>query len=119
MLRCYDKMGELTISQDQQGVERRFKINIYTCNALAAFVYDNYWTETETGKKHHDQTLYSFFADTQHAKNILKNEKTLFYDKVTSIKLNLFFKEAMPLMKILVKAGYKVTAYYKEVESKK
>ena len=119
MLTCYDIMGELTIAQNQEGVVRKFKINIYTCNALAAFVYDNYWTETETGKKHHDQTLYSFFADAQHARNILKNEKTLFYDKVTNIKLNLFFKEAVSLLKILVKAGYKVTTYYKEVEPKK
>lgn len=118
MLRCYDKMGELTIAQDQQGVTRKFKITIFTCNALAAFVYDDYWTETETDKKHHYQALYSFFADAQHAKNILKNNESLFYDKVVSIKLNIFFKQAITLLKILTKAGYKVNAYYKEVESK-
>lgn len=114
-LNTYDKMGEMTIAQIQDGEKKKFKINIYTCNALAAFVCDNYWTDTETSKKHHQRTLYSFFCDAQHAKNIIKsNDGRLFYDEVVNIKLNTFYKEAITLLKIITKCGYKVTAYYKE-----
>ena len=113
-LNIYDKMGEMTIAQIQDGEKKKFKINIYTANALAAFVHDYYWTETETEKKHHDQMLYSFFADTAHAKRIQKHDGKLFYDEVVNIKLNTFYKESITLIKLLTKCGYKVTAYYKE-----
>ena len=115
-LRIYQKMGQMTIAQKQDGERRKFNINIYTANALAAFVHDHYWTETETGKKHHGQMLYSFFADTAHAKRILKNEGQPFYDEVVSIKLNTFFKESYTLIRLFTQSGYKVNCYYKEVK---
>lgn len=115
-LRIHKKMGEMTITQNQDREKKKFKNFIYTCNALAAFVYNNYWTEVETGKKHKDMGLYSFFADTQHVKNIMKHEGKLFWDEVSNIKLNTFYKESATLIKIFTKAGYKVTAYYKEVK---
>lgn len=118
-LNIYDKMGEMVIAQMQDGEKKKFTIGIYTCNALAAFVCDNYWTETETSKKHHQRTLYSFFCDAPHAWNIFKsNDGKLFYDDVVSIKLNTFYKDAITLLKIITKCGYKVTAYYKDINTK-
>ena len=120
-LNIYDKMGEMVIAQTQNGEKKKFTIGIYTCNALAAFVCDNYWTDTETGKKHHERLLYSFLLDKEHAKAIIKKEGTLFYlpyDEVVSIKLNTFYKDAITLLKIITKCGYKVTAYYEEIKTK-
>ena len=110
-------LGTMTIKQNHDGKDIKFLIQIRQCNALAAFLHIKKITEGED-KGLYKHTLYSFLADEQHAKNIIKNEGHLFFDEVSNIKLNLYYKESNTLLKIFVKAGYKVTCYYKEPKKK-
>ena len=103
-------MGKMIIEENIGEEKKRFPILICEANCLAAFIQ----ARKTDGKEYH--TLYTFFADTTHASNIAKHEGKLFWDKVISIELNLAFKDAMPLLKILVKNGYKVKCYYKAIK---
>lgn len=66
--------------------------------------------------------LRSFFDDKTHMERCLglaKGYTDLFKDKdgqtcISSIRLNTWHKEAMTLIEGFTRAGYKVTAYYKE-----
>lgn len=55
--------------------------------------------------------LYSFFADEQHLKNIIKNDNRAFFDNVVSIELNCKYKECMTMLKHIVKY-HKVICYH-------
>ena len=102
-----NKMGKITIKQKKQN----FDINIYAGNALAIFICEYKQNDEER------YVLYNFFADKKHCDNIIKNHKRLFFDdEVVSIELNLFYKSAQTLLKILVENGYEVRCYYKESE---
>ena len=101
-----DKMGKLTIRQKG----KKFNVNIYSGNFLAVFVYEY----TDGGNEMY--SLYDFFADKKHCDNIIKNHQRLFLDEVVSIELNLFYKSAQNLLKILVENGYEVSCYYKKQE---
>ena len=102
-----DKMGKLTIRRKM----KKYCINIYSGNFLAVFVYEY----TDGGKEMY--SLYDFFADKKHCDNIIKNHKRLFFDdEVVSIELNLFYRSAQTLLKILVENGYEVLCYYKKPE---
>lgn len=107
-----EQIGEMTI--DQNG--RKWKIGIHRGNCLAVFVSHGFRFK-EDGSKEYVDSLYLFFADEKHVSNIAKHYDSLFGDKVVSIKLNMFYKESMKLMKLLTKHGYKVTCYYKEVKN--
>lgn len=103
-----DKMGKLTIRQK----EKKYNVNIYSGNALAIFI-------CEYKQNNQDEyVLYDFFADKKHCDNIIKNRKRLLSNDVVSIELNLYYRSAQTLLKILVKNGYKVKCYYKETKSK-
>lgn len=106
-------MGKMIIEQNGMLDEkkRRFTILICEANCIAAFIHIGKDTE---GKELH--TLYTFFADPTHARNIVKHQGKLIPDKVVSIELNLWFKDAKPLLNILVKNGYKVKCYYKHIK---
>lgn len=99
------KMGKCTIKQR----DKEFILNIYDCNALALFLSE--W-EAEGESRYQ---MYTFFVDRQHCKNILKNGGKLIPDEVVSIELNIAYPHAKTLLDILVKNGYKVTAYYEKV----
>lgn len=102
-----DKMGKLTIRQKG----KKFNVNIYSGNALAIFICEYKQNDEEI------YVLYDFFADKKHCDNIIKNGKRLFSDdEVVSIELNLFYKSAQTLLKILVENGYEVRCYYKKPE---
>ena len=102
-----DKMGKLTIRRKM----KKYYINIYYGNFLAVFVYEY----TDGGKEMY--SLYDSFADKKHCDKIIKNHKRLFFDdEVVSIELNLFYKSAQTLLKILVENGYEVRCYYKKQE---
>lgn len=103
--------GEIKYRQKSDG--EVYKIHIHWANALCAFVYHY----KEEGKKM--VHLVSFFADEQHIRNCEKdfpNHDCLAFlmGEVTSIKLNLYYKESNTLLKHFIKAGHKVTAYYEE-----
>ena len=95
-------MGKMIIAQG----ENEFEIEIRQGNCLAVFIH-----------LHDDAaTLYSFYADEQHLKNIIKGckeeGKRLFWDEVKSIRLNLQYKESIKLAKYFTKCGYEVICYY-------
>lgn len=103
-----DKMGKLTIRQKG----KKYNVNIYSGNALAIFICEYKQNDEEI------YVIYNFFADKKHCDNIIKNHKRLFFDdEVVSIELNLFYRSAQTLLKILVKNGYSVKCYYKETKS--
>ena len=104
MALTYNKnvMGKLVIAQGTN----EYEVEIRQGNCLAAFIYPY---QDESVWYHQ---LYSFFADEQHIKNILKHQERLFLDVVKSIRLNLAYKECSKLLKHLTKNGYEVTCYY-------
>lgn len=113
--------GKVTIEQHYKEIKRRFVIDIREGNCLAVFVHIRKATEDELkddpeGKYVH--TLYSFLADEQHAKNILKHDKLFGNDKVVKIDLNLHYKESWTLLKYFMKSGYRVNCYTEEPKSK-
>lgn len=89
------------------------KIDIHSANALCAFVY--HYTKKDGTKM---AQLVSFFADEPHIKRCEKKFEShdcldFFYGDITSVKLNLYYKESKILLKHFVK-HHKVTCYYKE-----
>lgn len=115
-------IGTITIAQEIEGKEQKFTLQIRQGNCLAVIVYIRKATEKElerhpNGKYIH--TLWSFYGDEQHMKNIIKNEGDIFFhEKVVSIKLNLYYKECKTLLKYYTLSGHKVTCYYKEPKKK-
>lgn len=107
----------MTIHQEQcvDGVTKLypFKIDIQDGNCLAVF---NNRYKDDKGQKW--VQLYLFFNDEQHVRNILKNHESLFPDKVTNIKLNMYYRASKKLLTIFLKNGYKVTCFYKEPKKK-
>lgn len=99
-----DKMGRMTIWQKN----KKHTISIYSGNCLAIFLSE--WKDN--GEWWH--SLYSFFADEKHIKNLYKNEGRIFFDKVTDIRLNVAYSNAKQLADILVQHGYSVRIYKKE-----
>ena len=91
-------MGAMTITQKTN----QYTIQIRQGNCLAVFIHES--------KEY--VTLYSFFADEQHLKNIIKADKKPFWDEVTNIRLNLRYKECNTLLKYFVRSGYEVSCYY-------
>lgn len=99
-----DKMGKITTKQN----ERTYDVNIYAGNALAIFISE---FELDGEERY---LVYNFFADKKHCDSIIKSKKRLFTDEVVNIELNLFYKSAQTLLKILIKNGYKVSCYYEK-----
>lgn len=96
-------LGKMIIEQN----EKEFEIQIRQGNCLAVFIYE---FKNEQGDDMYG--LYSFFADEQHLKNIIKNNNKVFFDNVVSIELNCKYKECLKMLKHIVKY-HKVTCYYK------
>lgn len=116
-------IGKIRITQELAGEKYNYTLQIRQGNCLAVLLYVRKSTPEELerhpkGKWYHQ--LWSFYCDEQHLKNILKNEgDVLFGEKVTSISLNLYYKENLTLLKYFTKSGHKVTCYYKEPKKKK
>ena len=88
-------------------------VKIHPANALCAFIYHY---KDEKGEKY--AQLWNVLIDANHIKNIMKEYKTLLGENVSSIKLNVYYKEAQTLVKPMAQSGYKVTCYYKEPHKK-
>ena len=95
-------IGKIVIKQG----ENKFNLQIRQGNCLAVIIYVREATDT----------LYTFFGDEQHLKNMMKNYGNVLSDEVVSIELNMFYKDNYTLLKYFVKSGYKVKCYYKEEE---
>ncbi|MDD6104173.1 MAG: hypothetical protein PUB73_06155 [Bacteroidales bacterium] len=111
-------IGTIVIKQGYDDIERKFTIQIRQGNCLAVLIHVRKSTPEELEKHPNGRyfhILYTFFGDEQHLKNMLKNEGTVLFDKVVSIKLNMFYKENYTLLKYFVLSGFKVTCFYKKV----
>lgn len=88
-------------------------VKIHPANALCAFIYHY---KNDKGEKM--AQLWCFLTDNKHIKNIMKDYKTLLGKDVVSVKLNMYYKESLQLVKPMAESGYKVTCYYKEPKKK-
>ena len=104
-------MGKMIIEQNYGEEKNRFTILICEANCMAAFISIG---KDDKGNELH--SLYTFFADPTHVRNIVKHQGSLIPDKVVSIELNLAFRDAKPLLNVLVKNGYKVKCFYKPIK---
>lgn len=106
-------IGKIVIKQG----ENKLPLQIRQGNCLAVIINVRKADEEEL-KEHPDgkyiHTLYTFYADEQHLKNMMKMYGNVLADEVVSIELNLFYKENYTLLKYFVKSGYRVKCYYKE-----
>ena len=111
-------IGKIVIKQGfKDEPQQKFTLQIRQGNCLAVIIHSREATPEELarnpeGKYFH--SLYTFFADEQHLKNMLKNEGTVLFDEVVSIELNMFYKENYTLLKYFVQSGFKVKCYYKK-----
>lgn len=83
--------------------ENVFEIEIRKGNCLAVFIHVS---TNQKGETIH--TLYNFYADEQHLKNIIKNDKKIIFDEVLEIELYMAYKECYTLLKYFVNSGYEV-----------
>lgn len=115
-------IGKIRITQEHGGEKQNYELQIRQGNCLAVLLYVRRSTAEELqkhpkGKWYHQ--LWSFYCDEQHLKNIMKDDgDILFGEKVTSISLNMYYKECKTLLKYFTLSGHKVTAYYEEPKKK-
>lgn len=113
MLRWYynHRIGDIYVKCDDGKVRRA---NIFGGNALCIFT--QWFKDKKTGKMM--ERLLNFYSDEKHIKNIINGTGKLEpIDDITSIRLNIYYSEALILAKYLAR-WYKVTLYYKEPKSK-
>lgn len=103
-------IGTMEIERDGE----EYRLEIRQGNCLAVIIHP--FEDQETGRFCH--SLYSFFVDAQHIKNMMKSPtlkgRIFGTEKVVSIRLNLYFRESATLLKYFAKSGYEVTCYYDE-----
>ena len=98
-------MGEVMLKQN----DNLFAIDICQANATCAFIYKHKDLHGEV-----EHILQGFFADKQHINNLIKKKTELFYGKILSIKLNMWYKESADILKYFTRMGHKVECYYNE-----
>ena len=116
-------IGKINITQERDGEKLHFTLQIRQANCLCAIIHVRKSTPEELGKHPNGRfvhTLWTFYVNEQHLKNIFKDEgDVLFGETVTSISLNMYYKECNTLLKYFTKSGRKVTCYYKEPKKTK
>lgn len=115
-------IGKIRIAQEHEGKRYHYEIQIRQGNCLAVAVHIRKLTDEEKAKSpgmRYRHTLWTFWGDEQHMKNIIKNEGDIFFgEEVTSIELNMYYKECWTLLKYFTKSGHAVKCYYKEPKKK-
>lgn len=102
----YDKkIGTMKVTQTRNGETHTFEIGIWQGNCLAVFI-------SETEDRYY---LYIFYSE-RHCDILVEQYGSLFIDKVSDIKLNLFYKSARRLLEVLIEYGYDVNGYTKREE---
>ena len=100
--------GEITV----KGLSgKNVKVQIHPANALCAFICHY---KDENGTKM--AQLWNFLIDTEHGRRIIKNssDHTLLGTSVIKVRLNVFYKESMQLVKLMALSGYKTEVFYKK-----
>ena len=95
------KIGTMKVTQTRYGETQTFEISICEGDFLALFNY-------ETDDRFFP---YVYFHDEKHCAKLVKKNGSLFIDKVSDIKLNLFYKSARRLLEVLIEYGYDVNGY--------
>ena len=103
-------MGTLTIRQNG----KLYRIQIRRGNCLAVLIHVSKNPESTSTKGRYYHTLFMFYHDEQHIKNLLKDGHGLLDEEVVSMQLNMYYKGCWTLLKYFTQEGHKVTAYYKE-----
>ena len=117
-------MGKVRIVQEHDGKPVPYTLEIRQGNCLAVLLHVHKLTpeEKKTAEPgaNYRHTLYTFFGDEQHCKNIVKHHGDIMIgEKTTKVELNLYYKECKTLLKYFTLSGHKVTCYYKEPKGKK
>lgn len=111
-------IGTFTLVQKRQDEEkpRKYNIQIRKSNCLMCAIHVYKFDNPDNPKLCWRHELVCVFMDEPHLKRCLKDEhfSSYFYGEVTNIKLNIYHKEMMTLLKYLVRDGLKVKCYYKE-----
>lgn len=100
----------------------RYKLEMRRANCLCCIIH--VYQEKKEGEKPTWFHQLMFFAnDEAHMKRMCnaKDEdglKGFFTGELDNIKFNLYYDECRKLIKYFTKAGYKVTAYWKEPKKK-
>lgn len=93
------------------------RVHIYGGNVFCVLTED--YTDMSTGEKM--ERFISFFNDKKHIERYMKDNgnkfEPIYY--ITSVKLNLYWKEGIALAKYFAKSGTRVTMYYKEPKQPK
>lgn len=117
-------IGTMTLKQVHQDDHKTYsyKLEFRSCNALACVIHV-YPNPKEEGKPQtYTHQLMWFACDREHLRNMSEAKGGLlsfFSGTLTNIKLNLYHKENEVILRTFVKAGLKVTAYYKAPKPKK
>lgn len=126
-------MGEILVERTRPdtGDKRRFKLNIYGANCVAAVVYEYKEVDSNTGKKRDMYRFWCFWNNISHLKRCLGLIKdydgsksnlyngTQDWDNWKKLKLNIYYKDMLKMAELFAKAGHKVELYYKEPKVKK
>lgn len=115
-------IGKVVIKQNICDEWKKFTLQIRQGNCLAVLIHVRKSTPEELakhpqGKYYH--TLYTFYADSTHMENLIKNEGDVIFDDVVSIELNMYYKECKTLLKYFTLAGHTVKCYYKAPKGNK
>ena len=102
------ELGYMIVKCD--GKEER--VSLRQSNALTCWIY----VYQENGKWYH--TLYDFWADEQHVKNLDKSGYKVLreQDGIVEIGLNLYHKECKKILDIIIRHGYQVNVFYKPTD---
>ena len=114
------KVGEVVYFDLEH--KQSFKVEMFGCNMMSAFIYRYTTTNKETGKREKRYNFISFLNDIKHAKRCLEDtrlEDLLLGDfKVKKVRLCVSSKdykysnqEMLKFGKLLVEHGYKVELY--------
>lgn len=122
MLRYHKPIYGQVIIENRES-KKKIKLKIWSANALCAIIQTRLIPKEERKRPElkYEDYLVGFYADEQHLKNILKHEKDVikfWTSRVVSIKLNIYYKESLILLKYFARSGHKVTCYYKEERAK-
>lgn len=112
----HNLQGKIRVT-DREDKAKKFIVNLYAANCLLCGIH--LYKDEQTKKTMYDLQLLA--NDAENLRNTLKRHDGRLFDyyDVTSIELNTFFNDSVTIAKILVKFGYKVTLYYKEIKEPK
>lgn len=92
------------------------KYYIYAGNCLAVYGFEFNETDEKTGKNKRMFYFRGYWLDAKHLSNCLglSCKDNDLYEGSYNWRINAYYKDAYVIIRRLVKAGHKVTVYYKK-----